>query len=313
MKWFLSAVIAVISGIVFAQTQETVKQVKTEAVIEKDAPAAAAESQIVTVAEIEDMRKTKKDGFPAGLKVTLNVSGIEVDKVKNVECSLTAANDDSGKSLIKKEKGFFDKTEFRLDENSESAEVEIKLRNPSRKAATIKLEGTIDMFVPANDPAATIKVVNAKKTAGVPVKSEALQAAKASVLIVAPKKEKEESKTAAKEEAKIEENDDASEADLAKGMAEAFSGMFSMGGGPNSVTLEIKDPEGKIQSIEFFDSTGKEIKSNGSSSMGDAKVKLTKNLDFNSPLPETAEMRIYVATPKAEKKIPFNLTNVALP
>jgi len=312
MKWLFLAIAAVTSSVVLAQAPGAAKATPA-ATIEKTAP--AAESHPVTVVAIEDVRKTKKDGFPAGLKVTLNVSGVDVEKVKSVDCSLTAATDDSGKNLIKKEKGFFDKTDFRPDENSDSFEVEVNLKNPARKAAAIKLEGTLDMFVPASDPAATVKIANAKKTAGTPVKSAALQAVKASVTLAAPKKEKEAApETDAKAtEAKAGEGEGASEANIAEGMKEAFSSMFSMGGGPNSVTLEITDPEGKIQGIEFFSSTGKEIKSNGYSSTGDVKEKLFKTLDFEAPLPETTEMRIYVATPKAEKKIPFNLTNVALP
>lgn len=269
----------------------------------------AAESKAVSVLGVEDLRKTSKDGFPAGLKMTLGVTGVDVGKIKSVECNLTSATDDAGNSLIKKEKGFFDRTEFRPDANNTGFEVEVSLNNPARKAATIKCAGSLDMFIPSADPAATIRVAQAKKSAGTPVKSETFGAAKASVVIQAAKKEQAAGSEAKGNSAKAGGGDDPLNGD----MKQALAGMFSMGGGPNSVTIEIVDPEGKIQGIEFFSTDGKQIKSNGSSSMGDAKEKMIKTLDFESPLPDTAEMRIYVATAKAQKKIPFTLTNIALP
>lgn len=312
-KWFLSVVGVVTSSFVLAQPADSVNHSATETVT-KNAP--ASESHSVTVVEIEELRKTTKHGLPAGLKVTLDVSGYDdVDQVKSVECSLTAATDDTGKNLIKAEKGFFDRTEFRPNENSGSLEIQVKLKNPARKAAFIKLEGTLDIFVPADDPEATIKISNAKKTAGTPVKSEVLKAANASVVLRLPKKPNEEASGTDTEanEANVDVKDEPLEATLGEGVEQAFSGMFSIGGGPNSITLEIVDPEEKIKGIEFFSSKGKKIKPNGASSTGDETAKLIKTFDFEAPLPETAEMRIYVVTPKSERKIPFSLSNVTLP
>lgn len=268
--------------------------------VAKQAPIPASHG--ISVVRIEDLRKSSNDGFQAGMKVTLGGIGVDVEKVKNIDCTLTSATDSSGKDLIKKEKGFFDKTEFKVNDNNDSFELDLHLKNPIRTATSIKLEGTVDVFIPSDDPAATIRIANVKKTAGSPIKSEALQALNASVVLMSPK-----DKTP-----RIGNSKKISEDDKAKAIAQEFASIFSVGG-PNSITFEIVDPEGKIHKIEFFSAAGKQIESHGSSSTGDAQYKLVKTLDFDAPLPETAEMRIYIVTSKALKKIPFKITDFPLP
>jgi len=100
---------------------------------------------------------------------------------------------------------------------------------------------------------------------------------------------------------------------LAKGLEEAFSKMFSDGESPNSITLEIDDPEQKIKEIEFFSQRGRIIKQNGTYISHNGGAKIAKTLEFDAPLPETAEMRIYLLTPQSQRKIPFRMSKIALP
>jgi len=191
----------------------------------------------------------------------------------------------------------------------------VKLKNAARRASFISMEGTLDLFIPSEDPASTISVASVKSTAGTPIQSDTLKSINASVVLVPPKNPEENDSPAKAEtdNSSDEPSEAAAGAGLAKGLEAAFSKMFAFGGGPNAITLEIVDPENKIQGIEFFSQEGNMIRSNGSSGSGDGSTKLTKTLDFEEPLPENAEMRIYVLTEKSQRKIPFHLPKIVLP
>ena len=84
------------------------------------------------------------------------------------------------------------------------------------------------------------------------------------------------------------------------------------GGGENDFGYEIKDPHGKVASVEFCDASGKKLESNGrmSSGFGDSKA---VTISFNARPPADAVVKIYVVTDKSVVTVPIALKDIALP
>jgi hypothetical protein len=260
--------------------------------------AAAAQAQIppqaqtpqvqTQLGDITDSRTTGQ--FFAGLEVNIKLLGDVVADAVSLQRTVKTAMDDTGRDLIdhEKEKNKFEK----LHRNSgQGAELKLKLKNPSRKAATIKeLTGEAELFVPKNDPDAIVKVPDFQKSGGKKIELPSLAAAGIELTIYT------------KEQQAAEKAKDGGD----------FGSMFNMGGGPNDINVQIKDPSQKLVDIEFQDASGEKIKTNGWSAMGEPK-QMSKTFIFSSKLPDNAVLVIYLSTPKSMITVPFTLTNVPLP
>lgn len=306
--WIVWSMAVAMSGSAVAENPARSKEDAT-VTINTAAPSQGAPAVIVT--GMEDSRKAGRDGAPGGLKVTLSLAGIDAESLRNVSCSLTAATDETGQSLIKAQEALLPSDDMRSGKDGGRAEVTAFLKNPSRKAAFINIEGTVNMYVPADDPQATIRIPNIRKAAGLPVQNEALEAVRASVVLSLPAQGGDSGVAAELAGAGPDDEDVAPTVE--QGMRRTLSKLSRMGSGTGTTTIEIVDPAEKIQGVEFFSSTGKRLRPVGSGSMGKPGEKLTRMLDFDPPLPDTAEMRIYLLTPKSQRKIPFSLKNVPLP
>ncbi|MBI5638813.1 MAG: hypothetical protein HZA17_00150 [Nitrospirae bacterium] len=259
----------------------------------------------VSVSEVKDNRTTGQ--FFAGLELKLKVMGDVVGDAKGLKLKITKAVDDTGRDLIKTEEG---KQDFaKPDEyNVGQAEVEVKLKNPSRKASVIQeLTGEVILFVPKKDANATAATKNFMAKTGKALDNKALKTAKVSVTVLT-KKQFDEIKEQKKKEAKEKEGAVAKE--FGEALVQAFSSMFGsmMEVGENSVILNIKDPESKVIAIEFTDEDGKKIRNTSSMTMGEVRV-----YEFENQMSEKAQMTIFVATPKALIKTPVKLHDIALP
>jgi len=196
----------------------------------------------------------------------------------------------------------------RNGQTHQSWELSVNLKNPTRKATTIKeLAGKADLLVPKNDPDSIVKVDDFQKLGGHPIASPALSAA--GIEIVAYTKEQVDAEKAKQaEEAKKNPKPNIGEA-----IAGAFGEMFNMGGGPNSITVQMKDPKGMVADVEFQDESGNKIKGNGWSSSGNRTTKESKTYNFQTKLPDTTRLVIYLATPKSVVTVPLTLKDVFLP
>ncbi len=313
-KCFFSLVGVVSAAMVLAQPPESTDSSQPQNVTRSSS---AVESITVIVTDFQEVRQTSSHiSMRSGTSVTLVIPDYDDhDLVKDLKCSLTSAVDETGRNLVKTEKGFFDRSDFNPDDDGSNLEITVKLKNAARRSSFISMEGTLDLFIPSEDPASTISVASVKNTAGTPIQSDTLKSINASVVLVPPKnpEENDSPEKAETDNSSDKPSEEAVGAGLAKGLEDAFSKMFAFGGGPNAITLEIVDPENKIQGIEFFSQEGHMIRSNGSSESGDGSTKLIKTLDFEEPLPENTEMRIYVLTEKSQRKIPFHLPKIVLP
>ncbi|MEW6001156.1 MAG: hypothetical protein AB1638_00675 [Nitrospirota bacterium] len=258
----------------------------------------------VSVSEVKDTRTT---GQFSQMELKLKVMGDIISDAKGVKLKITKALDDTDRNLLKEEG---DKTDFTLpdEHNIGQAEVEAKLKNPARRAAVIKeLLGEITVFVPKTDPNATANINNFMNAAGKPLNNAALKAAQVEIAVLTKSqyneiKEKKKQEVKEKEGSLVEEFGEA----IVQALSSLFGGMMEIG--ENSVILSIKDTESKVAAIEFMDKSGKRITSNSTMRMGDIWV-----FDFEKPMPQDAQLAIFIITPKSVIKSPFKLTDIALP
>ena len=268
--------------------------------------AGAADAQVQTqLGDVKDSRTTGQ--FFGGLEVKIKLLGESVVDAESIRTTITTAVDDTGRDLIDQEK---QKNEFvkKNGQSKESWEVSVDLKNPARKATVIKeLTGRADLLVPKSDPDSIVKIGNFQKYGGQPITAAALSAA--GIEIVAYTKEQADAEKAKQaEEAKRNPK-----ANIGEAIAGAFGEMFNVGGGPNSITVQMKDPNEMVADVEFQDETGKMIQVNGWSSSGNRKTKESKTFNFQTKLPDTTFLVIYLATPKSVVSIPLALKDVFLP
>ena len=245
----------------------------------------------VALGDINDKRTTGK--FFAGLEIELKLSGPELAQAKGIRTTVKSAMDDAGKALPKTENRFhsdgFEELQKAFgggfgEKKADEFQVKLEFGNPPRAAKAIKeLTGTIELLIPAKDPAAIISA-SVAKDAGKPLDNAVLRAAGVEFTLRKP---------------------DA---------AEKKSSGFSFGGslGENDLGYEIKDPKNKIASVEFFDASGKKLESNGRMSSGFNESK-TVSFTFNAKPPADAVAKIYVVTDKSVVTVPLALKDVPLP
>lgn len=242
----------------------------------------------VAVGDINDKRTTGK--FFAGLDIELKLSGPELAEAKGIRTKVKSAVDDTGKAMEKSENRFdgdgFGELQKAFgggfgEKKADEFQVKLEFANPQRAAKSIKsLEGTIELLMPSKDPAAIITASFAKD-AGKPLENAALKAAGVELTLNAP------------------------------GAKSKVAGGFG-GGGDNDLGYEIKDPNGKVASVEFFDAAGKKLESNGRMSSGFGGSK-TVSVSFNAKPPADAIAKIYVVTEKSVVTVPIALKDIALP
>jgi hypothetical protein len=251
----------------------------------------------INVGDVKDSRTTGQ--FFAGLEIDLQFLGDALEDVKSMQCTINKAVDDTGRDLIKEEESV-QTTEINKD-NPGRADFTIKLKNPSRRAMTIKeLSGEVEMYIPKNDPNAIVTIKNFTSQPGKSLVNKGLNENNIKVSVLTT-----DQYESVKEKQKAEA-DTSILGQMVSSLANFFGGFSSPG--KNSIILELIDPESRIINIEFVDQHGKVIDTQGSSSNGDIHV-----YDFEKSMPKNAQLKLYLKTRLAIKNMPFNLKDIDLP
>lgn len=268
------------------------------------AAAAHAADVRVSVGEVKDTRSTGK--FFNELEIQLKLTGDDVPEVKGVKATVNKAVDSTGRNILKKEERPAGFDSFR-EPASGQAEVTLKLKNPARKAAAVsELAGDLRLFMPERDPASKVVVKGLPAKTGKPLADPML--AKHKVEITVLTKADYDALVKKQEEEKLRA--EAAKQGLSGAMMqmmEGFMGMF-FDVGEHDIILKIKDPAEKVIDVELLDANGEPLKTHGSMTSQELRV-----LNFNTPLPAGAQLRIFIGTEKAMIKVPFKLTDIALP
>lgn len=268
----------------------------------------------------------RNDGFSSSLQVELKVVGDILKDAKGIRVTVEKAVDETGKNLLEEKKTEKDFKEIRL-QGENSTKLSLALKLSERKASVIReLSGYLEIFLPTKDAKSVITVANIMKGAGKPLTDAALKAAGLEVTIWT--KEQYEARKRAEEERLRKEQEEKRKKGgtepmqelgelMVEGLGKIFGGMF--GGfdelSDTSIVLTIKDPNAKLLSIEFEDAKGKPLKTSRSSSTGSFSnpEMRTSVFDLDEKLPDTGRIKFAILTTAAVSKVPFKLTNIALP
>ena len=269
----------------------------------------------VNVVEVVDNR-ISEGVMLGGVEIYAELTGSGLDKASAARLLVKEAKDDRGNDLKTKA----DPPEFQ-GRDVNAGRMSISLKQPPRDASSIRVKGTIELFTPARDPNAIIKIDNALAKLDAPLSAKKLKDAKLSITPLSPvgyaemkKKQKiteadiERLRKEAKEKGASDE-----ELELAIGFARA---MNEMDAGPlpdGTVVLSglAKDFD-RIHKIELLDGGGNPIHIGGQqkSTRGDNVLVL---LHPSEAPPANASLRLTLLTDKSKMSVPFELKNVQLP
>ena len=256
----------------------------------------------VTAGDITDRRRN--DGHFASLEIELKLTGDASAGARGARATVEKAVDDTGRDLMKEEKGSDD---FAKSSGDDPPPLKVELRNPARRAKIVReLAGRVDVFVPARDPAAEARVPKFVSLTDRPIANPALKGAGAQVMVISRNTYEAEKKKNEEQRRKEAEG-----AGVAGAMANAFAGLFEgfFGDiGENDVLVKVEDKGKKVFSVDVVDAAGKPVDSMGSMKVGDFWI-----LKFGEKVPADAGLRVYVMTPKSMVTEKFALKDIALP
>jgi hypothetical protein len=269
-----------------------------------EAPGAPIQTINVSVGDVTDNRST--GSFGSECKLELKFTGDAAnDAAATRQVRVKKAIDDLGRDLSRTDshESFHS---FNSGPRIGVLKTELRLRNPSRNAGTIKLlEGEVELFSPTMANGGVLTIKDILKHAAEPVQNDALK--KYGIEVVYLTKESYEAKKKQiQEQQKADAGGKLGEAfgDLFKGM---FGGMMASDS-QSSVKLYVKDPEKRVVDVEFQDASGNALKTGSNWSMGELR-----QIEFKSAPPPDAQLLIRLATPEALRTFAFKVENVPLP
>lgn len=222
---------------------------------------------VVRLGEVSDKRTTGQ--FFAGLEIKLLLSGAEVADAKGMRVKLESATDDTGKKLSSAKNHMGSSDDFKP--------LEEPFGGGGKK--TGEFETSIDL---ENSPRSAKSVALVGKVELMSPKADPTSVITANV---------------AKDAGKA----------LADPALKAAGAEITLKAPKNDeFSYELKDPRGKVASVEFCSADGQPLKTSGSSSMGFNGSKSVSVTINNAPAGVIA--KIYLLTAKSVVTVPFKLS-----
>ncbi len=254
-----------------------------------------------------DITDNRSSGtFSGDCTVEIKFTGDTAATASSVrEVRITKAIDETGRDLKSDEKKHFSG----FADNNRSGQTvlkkEVTLKNPSRNAHVIKLiEGEASFFSPTESNGGKTIIKDALAHPGEPFDNPTPKQLKIQITyhtkesVEAAKQKKKASATAGDK--------------IGEGLADAFGSMFSSFGNSSrekgSVDLQINDPDKRFVKVEFLDTNGKPLESQGQMSYGDFH-----HYGLKTAPPTGLQMVLYLATSDASVNVPFKLENIPIP
>lgn len=270
----------------------------------------------VELDEIVDNRVTAGP-FQGSLDFRVKLSGAAADKANAARVVVKEARDDRGTVLFDgKPKG---PSDF-VPRDYNNGTLQFSVNSPPRAASSVKVKGTVELFVPARDPNAVVTISKALGTLDRPLSSKALKTAKVSITPLSATGYAEVKKARKIDDTKIAElraegkkqgiPDD--EINMAIELAKAFEGMDEDLPEGTVILSGTKADFDRVFRIEILGNDGKPIQtsSRGTSTRGDASTIMT--IQPSEPVPPNASLQIFLLTDKSRVTSPFEMS-VALP
>lgn len=285
------------------------------------ATGAFAQSNVgVEIEEVIDNRfplvDSKQFAMSGALELRLKVTGSNLDKAAAARVIVKEAKDDKGNSLT----STADSIPDFMPREYNNGTVQVRVNQPARAASTVRLKGTIELYVPARDPNASITVANALQKLDAPLSSKALKNAKLELTPLsragydaAAKARKITDADIAKIRAEAKKQGASDEdVELAIELAKAFEGLDAEQLGAHTVILSGRKADfDRVYRIELLgsDNTPIHIGGRSTSTRGESAIMLLQPSD--AP-PENAALQLMLVTDKSKVSFPFDV-KVQLP
>jgi len=275
---------------------------------------AAAQSGVgVELDEVVDNR-VNAGQFVGTLELRLKLTGSNLDRAAAARINVKEARDDRGTVLSDGSR----MNDF-MPRDYNMGTLQCSLATPARAAKSVRVKGTVELFVPARDPSATIKIDNALSKLDKPLAAKGLKAAKMEITPLSPNGYVELMKSRKITDKDIEairaegkkRGVDEKEIEMAIEMAKAFENIDTPPS-QNAVILSGRKADfDRIYRVEVLGSDGKPIQvgSRSTSTRGENSV---MTLDPSEKPPANATLELVLLTDKARMSFPFELT-VPLP
>jgi TonB family protein len=275
-----------------------------------------------------------------GVIIHLAATGPNASQVQAGRFILTQAQDDTGAALEQDSAPVFHQASVGGVAESTSREpISITLMGLSKKARTLRLvDGKLELFLPAQDPAATVTVGNVSSQFGIPLADPALK--KAGVALVIYDKATAEKLAAAKNPAGPQEYDTgpifgsdyldpkltpaeavamkeagkAASAAAGPAFAELMRKMNEMG--EQDIGIGRQDPNHCIVGLEFQAGDGSALSYSHNGRYHSERESEKKGFDLynlRSPLPAGARLVCWLLTEKSVVPVPVKFTDLPLP
>lgn len=269
----------------------------------------------VEVKEVTDNR-AQVGNFTGNLEINLVPTGNDLERAVAARVVIKDARDDMGNDLLGKR----EPPDFRARDYN-SGILAVSLASPARAAKSVTMAGTVELFVPARDPNATVKLSKALSKLDAPLNAKTLKAEKMNLRLLSHEKYLVE-----KEKNKIDDKKIAEAREMAKkegvsdeefnAMMELAKALQELGAGPlppGAVVLSGKEADfDKILKIRILKADGSEISvPSTSSSTFDGQT--TMVMEPSEEPPADATLEITVLTKKSTLSFPFQVNDTPLP
>ncbi|MFA6954462.1 MAG: hypothetical protein WC538_01170 [Thermoanaerobaculia bacterium] len=269
----------------------------------------------VEVKAVSDSRSRVGD-FGGSLELKIVLTGSALEKIGQARVIVKSATDDKGNVLWKGG----DPPDFR-PRDWNMGELSVTLANPARAAKSLRVAGTVELFVPAKDPNTVVKIDKLSTKLDKPLSAKALKAEKLSITLLSPKTYAEKQGQNKLDDAKIAElraqakKEGASDKEIDAAI-ELAKALQELGGGtPPEGALILAGKEAdldRILGVRLLKADGSEVSipSRSSSTSGGETVMV---IEPSEPPPADATLELTLLTKKATMSVPFELKNVELP
>jgi hypothetical protein len=274
----------------------------------------------VELDDVVDNRMSTNDApglaMRGALELRVKLTGNNLDKAAAARVIVKEAKDDKGNSLVGEKAEVPD---F-MSRDYNSGTLQLRVNQPARAARTVRLKGTVELYVPTRDPAANVKIEKALVKLDTPLSHKTLKTAKLEITPLS-----KEGYAAAARARKITEKDieelreegkkqgaDPKEIELVIEMAKAFEGLGEETPSENAIIFSGRKADfDRIYRVELLGSDGSPIHigNRGVSTRGESSL---MTLNPSEAPPADAVLQLMLLTDKSKMSFPFDL-KVELP
>ena len=274
--------------------------------------AADAQQKIdVAVKQVNDRRT---NGSFSLLALTLDLPKVQSADVAASRVFIATAVDETGRNLVNEEAG---EPQFEMNQRMfmrgaaaaapSPAQISVQLKNPDRKATKVReVAGEIELYMPGKDPNSIADIAKFSTMSGKTLSHKALKANGVEIAILSPAQVAAEKKKRAEAKKKEYEEMGYSGEDLENALKDFIETL--LGVEENQLLVRIKDPNKRIQDINYVDAAG-DVKM---VSLTDEDGLTLMSTWAGTPQPDW-KMRVSMKTPKNVVRYAFAVNDVPLP